>query len=305
MTQNLTIIMAQLNFLVGDIEGNSQKMINHLEKARDELGGDVIIFPELAITGYPPEDLLFRNGLYPRVTAALDRLKQATTGIEVIVGYPWLTPENQRFNSIAHIREHHIVAHAYKHALPNYGVFDEARYFTVGTQLGMTSIQNIPVALSICEDMWSEHVMAKAKTAGAQLMISINASPFDMNKPMIREDVMSERAQQGGMPLIYVNTVGGQDELVFDGGSMAISATGEVRQQAPFFVETLEAVILAEGQIISERHNPIMSAEARIYNALVLGVRDYIVKNGFKNAVIGVSGGIDSALTLAIAADAL
>lgn len=305
MTKPLKIVMAQLNFLVGDIEGNTQKIITKLQQARDELDADLVVFPELAITGYPPEDLLFRKGFYTRVNDAVANLKKAVTGIEVIVGYPWRDEEGQCYNSVAHLREHEIVTHVYKHYLPNYGVFDEMRYFKAGTEVGLSSIHGMPIALSVCEDMWYESVMAQAKAAGAKLMISINASPFDMNKPFIRQEIMSQRAIEGGMPLIYVNTVGGQDELVFDGGSMAISADGNVHHLAPLFVETLEPVLIADGKIISEQLSPPMSDEARIYEALVLGVRDYILKNGFKGAVIGLSGGIDSALTIAIAVDAI
>lgn len=308
MSNSLTIVMAQLNFLVGDIEGNTAKIIAHVQRARDELKGDVVVFPELAITGYPPEDLLLRPGLYSRVNEALQKLTDTVQGIDVIVGFPWRDENNNRYNALAHIQDKKIVTLYYKQTLPNYSVFDEQRYFTAGKKVGITIIKNIRVALSVCEDLWIPEVMAEAKSEKAQLMISINASPFDMHKREIREETMAKRAQEGNMPIIYVNTVGGQDELVFDGGSMAINPDGNVQHHTPFYEEILEVVQLSGEQtlkITSARLAPPMSLEARIYNALVLGVRDYITKNGFDSVVIGLSGGIDSALTLVLAVDAI
>ncbi len=300
--------MAQLNFLVGDIEGNAAKIIAHIQRARDDFKGDVVIFPELAITGYPPEDLLLRPGLYSRVRDALNKITLQATGIDVIVGFPWLDEDNSRYNALAHIQDQKIITFYYKQELPNYSVFDEERYFSAGNTVGITTIKNVRIALSICEDLWFPRVMEKAKSENAQLMISINASPFDMHKREIREEIMAKRAQEGNMPIVYVNTVGGQDELVFDGGSMALNPNGTVQHHAPFYEEILEVVQLSgEGSlsITSARQAPPMSVEARIYNALVLGTRDYIAKNGFNSVVIGLSGGIDSALTLVIAADAI
>lgn len=308
MSNSLTIVMAQLNFFVGDIEGNTSKIIAHVQRARDELKGDVVVFPELAITGYPPEDLLLRPGLYSRVNAALQKLTDTIKGIDVIVGFPWRDENNNRYNALAHIQNQKIITLYYKKALPNYSVFDEERYFTSGEKVGITTIKNIRVALSICEDLWVPEVMAAAKSEKAQLMISINASPFDMHKREIREETMAKRAQEGNMPIIYVNTVGGQDELVFDGGSMAINSDGNVEHHAPFYEELLEVVQISGEQtlkITSARLAPPMSLEARIYQALVLGLRDYIIKNGFDSVVIGLSGGIDSALTLVLAVDAI
>lgn len=308
MSQSLKIVMAQLNFLVGDIEGNTAKIIAQMQRARDELKGDVVVFPELAITGYPPEDLLLRPGLYPRVQQALDQLAATVHDIDVILGFPWLDDNKKRYNALAHISDHRIITRYYKQCLPNYSVFDEQRYFSAGNTPCITSIKNIPVALSICEDLWTPEVMAQAKAANAQLMISINASPFDLHKRELREEIMAKRAQEGNMPLIYVNTIGGQDELVFDGGSMAVNADGEVQHHAPFYEEILEVVQLSGEKnlkITSARLAPPMSLEARMYNALLLGLRDYIAKNGFNSAVIGLSGGIDSALTLALSVDAI
>lgn len=309
MLQSLKIVMAQLNFLVGDIEGNTAKIIAQMQRARDEFKGDIVVFPELAISGYPPEDLLLRPGLYTRVNKALDHLISEVQGIDVIVGFPWLD-NNHRYNALAHISERLIVARYYKQCLPNYSVFDEQRYFTAGNKPCITRIKNIPVALTICEDLWFPEVMAQAKVAKAQLMISINASPFDLHKPEAREEIIAKRAQEGQMPVIYVNTIGGQDELVFDGGSMAVNADGKIQHHAPFYEEMLEVIELEIQKndtlrIISTRLAPPMSLEARIYRALVLGLRDYISKNAFRSVVMGLSGGIDSALTLALAVDAI
>jgi NAD+ synthase (glutamine-hydrolysing) len=309
MSTSLKIVMAQLNFLVGDIEGNTDKIIAKMQEARDELKGDLVIFPELAITGYPPEDLLLRRGLYLRVKKSLDRLVSAVHGIDVIVGYPWSEDNIHRYNALAHISNQKIVTQYFKQCLPNYAVFDEERYFTPGDSLCVTSINNIPMALSICEDMWFPELMAEAKAAKAQLMISINASPFDLHKPETREKIMAHRAKEGQMPLIYVNTVGGQDELVFDGGSMALSAEGKILHHSPFYEEILDLIELRiqDNSVLIESKNiaePIC-LEGRIYHALVLGLRDYVSKNGFRSVVMGLSGGIDSALSLAIAVDAI
>jgi len=308
MSQTLRIVMAQLNFLVGDIEGNTDKIIAEMQRARDELQGDVVVFPELAITGYPPEDLLLRHELYNRVDDAVGKLVSTVTGIEVIVGFPWCPGSLYRYNTLAHIRERQVIKRYYKQRLPNYSVFDEERYFTAGKESCLTEIKNIPVALAICEDLWFPEVMQQAKADGARLMISINASPFDSHKHETRESIMAQRAQEGDMPLIYVNTVGGQDELVFDGGSMALNANGKIQHHAPFYEETLDVVELSLDETIkitSARIAPPMSPEARIYHALVLGLRDYITKNAFRSVVIGLSGGIDSALTLALSVDAI
>ncbi len=309
MSESIKIVMAQLNFLVGDIEANLKKIIHHLRQARDELKADLVVFPELALSGYPPEDLLLRPEMYSRVKAALETLCSEVQGIEVIVGYPWSDNNTQRYNALAHIRNQKIVLQYFKRHLPNYSVFDEERYFIPGKQSCLTQIKNFPIALSICEDLWFSDVMADAKKAQAKLMISINASPFDLHKPQVREKLMADRAREGQMPVIYVNTVGGQDELVFDGGSMALSAEGKIQHRAPFYDEKLALVEVKANnnalEICSAEISAPMSFEARIYNALVLGLRDYITKNGFKSVVIGLSGGIDSALTLALTVDAI
>ncbi len=306
MYTKLRLVMAQLNFLVGDIEGNVDKIIANAIKARDELKADLIIFPELTLTSYPPEDLLLRPRLYDRVSKALEKL-QLVKGIDIIVGYPEKTIDGV-YNKASLFRDGEIIASHYKEYLPNYSVFDEKRYFVPGNSPTITAIKGIPFAITICEDLWYPEPMLQAAKAGAKIMISINASPFEVNKPLIREEIMSKRAKEGKMPLIYVNLIGGQDELIFDGGSMVINTQGQVCQSAGFYNEILAPVDLEINDAIhikSAKVLPLPSVEERVYQALVLGVRDYIEKNGFKGAIIGLSGGIDSALTLAIAVDAI
>jgi len=304
--QNIIITIAQSNLLVGDIEGNVAKIISLCHKARDQHHADVIVFPELAITGYPPEDLLLRHDLYRRVEATLDQLAEVTLGIDVIVGYPCQEHHN-RYNSLGYFRDGKQIAHYHKQRLPNYSVFDEERYFTAGKKTCLVGIKGVPVSLTICEDLWFADAMMAAKTAGAKLMISINASPFDHHKPEAREKMLSSRANEGNMPIIYVNSIGGQDELVFDGGSMAVNANGDIQYHADFCKEELVPIEVKTEpvKIITTKKRVDFTHEHRTYDALVLGVRDYIHKNGFKSAVIGLSGGIDSALTLAIAVDAI
>jgi NAD+ synthase (glutamine-hydrolysing) len=310
MNSQLRFVMAQLNFLVGDIEGNAEKIIQNAMTAQSELCADLIIFPELALTGYPPEDLLLRADLYERTTAALEYIQHTIKGIDLLIGHPVKTAEGS-FNAASWIHNGEMIATHHKQCLPNYSVFDEVRYFKAGHTPTLLNFKNIPIAISICEDLWHPQPMQLAVKNGAKLMISINASPFDWRKHLTREKIIGQRAQEGNIPIIYVNCIGGQDELVFDGGSLVMEANGSICQHAPFYQGLLEPIDLqfneAEQKVILQKHPPIppLSIEARIYNALVLGVKDYIEKNHFPGAIIGLSGGIDSALTLAIAVDAI
>ena len=296
--------MAQLNLLVGDIAGNSKKVVDAAIYARDEQGAHAVAFPELTLTGYPPEDLLLRSELIERVELALDEICQEVTGIDIILGYP-RCQDGKLYNAAGVIRDGEIVAEYFKALLPNYSVFDEKRYFEAGDQPCVLDINGVPVGLTICEDIWYKEPAAKAAASGAKVLVNLNASPFHTGKAVEREDLVRKRCQESGLAVVYVNLVGGQDELVFDGGSFVMDASGELTQRAPFY---------AESQILAEFSNasPQKAEIARypdelegIYNTLVLGVKDYVAKNGFKGAVLGLSGGIDSALTLAIAADAL
>jgi NAD+ synthase (glutamine-hydrolysing) len=308
MSSTLRVVLAQIDLLVGDIEGNTDKIIAKSQHARDQFKADLVVFPELSLTSYPPEDLLLRPALYQRVNAALQKLQAYLKDIDIIIGYPAQAAEGFCYNKVSLIHEGAIVTSYAKQILPNYSVFDEKRYFTPGHGVCITSIKGIPTAITICEDMWHTRPMLEASQAGAKLMITINASPFDHGKPLAREQMMAQRAKEGNMPLIYVNQVGAQDELVFDGGSMVLNAQGEVCYSAGFFKEKLLPVdIVFDGvaQVASNKILPLPSEEERVYNALVLGVRDYIRKNNFPGALVGLSGGIDSALTLAIAVDAI
>jgi NAD+ synthase (glutamine-hydrolysing) len=310
MNKNFRLAMAQINSLLGDMNGNADKIIKYAILARDQLQADVVVFPELALTGYPPEDLLLRNDFYDCVNRILHKVQNTIEGIYVILGYPRQT-YGQRYNEAAVIYNKEIVATYQKQLLPNYGVFDEKRYFQPGTKSCVVDIKGIRVGIAICEDLWfREPIMLTAK-AGAQLIVSINASPFDRNKPLDRGQIISSRAKENNLPIIYVNCVGGQDELVFDGGSMVLNAKGEITQRVSFFQETLALVDL-NIQSVLDKAEPVVnnvlaipSQEELAYQALVLGVRDYIEKNHFKRAIVGSSGGVDSALTLAIAVDAI
>lgn len=306
MSDHLNIAIAQLNFKVGDVASNVSKVIVAAEQARDELQADLVLFPELTLTGYPPEDLLLRPGLQHRVLDGLDRLLDVA-GIAMLVGYPEVTDVGQ-FNSAGLIHEGEIKAVYRKQYLPNYSVFDEVRYFHEGTEATVFELKGVSCGISICEDMWHPGVMAQAAEAGAQLMLNLNASPFHIERWQEREAAMRERLEEAAMPIVYCNLVGGQDELVFDGQSFVMAADGSVTQRAESCVEGL---YLAEFEI-SGQIKPVpativepLSLEASVYQVLVEGTRDYIEKNGFKGVVIGLSGGIDSALTLAIAVDAI
>lgn len=303
----LVTALAQINPLVGDIPGNTRLILQVAERARIDLSANIIVFPELSLTGYPPEDLLMRPSLTLRIERALEVLCENSHEIALIVGYPKHTAQGL-VNMAGVIFQGEIIAEYAKQHLPNYQVFDEKRYFVEGDKMVCADINGVRVALSICEDVWHAEPAAQAKAAGADLLISLNASPFHTNKQSEREAVLKLRAQEAGMPIVYVNQVGGQDELVFDGGSMVVNADGELVLRAPLFKESLTAVVTEAGRpLIFEKaelaDNP--SHLPSVYQALVTGVRDYVNKNGFKGVVLGLSGGIDSALTLAIAVDAL
>ena len=308
MAQQLRVALAQLDLLVGDVAGNVAKMAAALARARDELKADVIVFPELALTGYPPEDLLLRPGLHRQVLRGLEEHTRQVTGIDVVLGYPCPDAAGLH-NSASLLREGQVIATYHKQHLPNYSVFDEKRYFVPGAAAVVAEIRGVPVAFTVCEDLWHPGPTVQAKAAGAALMFNLNASPFHARKGGEREAVLRQRLAEAAMPIVYVNQVGGQDELVFDGESMVMNAEGQVVLRGQPFVED---IYLVEFDIIDGLpvprlgvlHPPLPEPES-IYRALVLGVRDYIEKNGFEGVVIGLSGGIDSALTLAIAVDAI
>lgn len=304
----LSLVLAQINPVVGDIPGNTQRVISALAEARDRFSPQVVVFPELVLCGYPPEDLLLRPSIQTRIERALGELEKACDDIVVILGYPW-RQNGLLFNMAGVFDNGKLVAQYAKNCLPNYQVFDEKRYFTAGNQHCVVDIFGIKTAVTVCEDIWDSEPMSQAKAAGASLMININASPFHKNKQQLRQETVVRRAQEGGIPVVYVNQVGGQDELVFDGGSMIIDSLGEVCFQAPLFDEGLYCVDMTfDGnsvQVMKQQPSVLPAELATVYQALVTGVRDYVNKNGFNGVVLGLSGGIDSALTLAIAVDAL
>jgi NAD+ synthase (glutamine-hydrolysing) len=308
MDQHLRIAMGQLNMLVGDVVGNTEKLINAARKAHRNLNADLIAFPELALTGYPPEDLLFRNDLLSQVEAQLAVLAKQTREIDVIVGHPQRR-SGKLYNAASLLRGGRVHATYFKQHLPNYGVFDEKRYFVAGVESCIVDVRGAPVGITICEDVWEPGPVEKTAQAGAKVVININSSPFHLNKGNERVEIVAKRARPAKVPIIYINLVGGQDELVFDGESFVMDAAGAVTQRAPAFEEGLFAVDIDTSATpmvpVPETLAPPLNEVESAYRAIVLGVRDYINKNGFNGAVLGLSGGIDSGLTLAIAVDAI
>ena len=300
----LRIALAQDNFLVGSIPENAQKVRLLAQQAKAQRS-DIIVFPELCLTGYPPEDLLFRPSLTPRINDALASLADIRD-IVLVLGYPKIV-QGQLYNMAgAWLNGQCLVEYA-KQKLPNYQVFDEKRYFVEGQSASAFSYKNTCIALTVCEDIWHDEPVANAKALGAELILNLNASPFHINKQAERLSAVQQRARENQVAIAYVNLVGGQDELVFDGGSFVVNPSGEVVKEGLLFKEEL-TVIDFDGktkQFIRQDRAPALSVEASVYQALVLGVRDYVQKSGFKGVVLGLSGGIDSGLVLAIAVDAL
>ena len=306
----MNILMAQINPIVGDIEGNTQMVIDWVRRAEVEHNADVVVFTELTLCGYPPEDLLLRESMVWRIESACERLAQQRFGATLILGYPQKVGQHL-LNVAGVLQDGEWIASYAKQELPNYQVFDEKRYFKAGTKACVFDLKGIPTAITVCEDIWHDGPILQAKAAGARLMINLNASPYHQQKQYQRLDLVKSKAKLGDMPIIYVNQVGGQDELVFDGASFAVTAAGECCVQAPQFIEGLYPVSVrydtadARATIAAGEVAVLPQRLASVYQALVLGVHDYVNKNGFKHVVLGLSGGIDSALTLAIAVDAL
>lgn len=307
MSGTLRIALAQIDTLVGDIPGNAARIIDRIAVARDELHADLILFPELCLTGYPPEDLLLHNGFRARIDDCLQLICAASDNIGVVVGYPHYTPANTIYNAVSLFYNGGTLTTYFKRRLPNYGVFDEKRYFKPGKEAAVVNFKGLPLALTVCEDVWFPGPALDAVERGAKLILNANASPFKVDKQPERERVVQERARECQVPIIYVNSVGGQDELVFDGGSMVVNADAQIVYRAPAFREVLDVVEvdIASGDVRPAGVSAYLERTESVYNAIVLGVRDYVRKNGFTNIVLGLSGGIDSALTLAIAVDAL
>ncbi len=309
MSESLRIALAQRNFLVGDVQGNAARVIEVARQARDELGAQLVLFPELTLSGYPPEDLLFHRGFRRQVEAGLARVCAQVPDIDLLFGFPEYTQAGI-YNSAAYVSGGQVAAIHRKAELPNYKVFDEKRYFQPGSQPSITDCRGTRAGLLVCEDIWAPQAVQLSGAGGAQLLLVINASPYEIHKQREREQVARARARDVALPLVYVNLVGGQDELVFDGNSFVMDARGEVVMRAPAFAEDTYVVEFAralDGALVPRAGTvaPELSDEASVYGALVLGVRDYVRKHGFPGVVLGLSGGVDSALTLAIAVDAL
>jgi NAD+ synthase (glutamine-hydrolysing) len=305
--RKLRVVMAQLDFLVGDIPGNTDLIIQATREAEERHQADIVLFPELCLTGYPPEDLLLRPSLDLRVQEALERLQQANLAPAMIIGTP-LRAAGLLYNAAVIIEAGEIRGRYFKRCPPNYQVFDEKRYFAEGSQTLVVDIKGVPVGITVCEDLWKDGPLEDAAAAGAQLVLNLNASPYDIDKQARRKALLERKATENRVSIVYVNLVGGQDELVFDGGSMVYDHSGTLKVEIPQFSSGLFPVdFLCEHhcQPVSQPLPPEPSLEANVYNALVTGVRDYVNKNGFKSVVLGLSGGIDSAVTLAVAADAL
>lgn len=305
----LRIVMAQINPLVGDIDGNTDRVVEVIAEAVARHDASLVVFPELVLTGYPPEDLLLRPSLAARVERALQRILPVTMGLTVVLGAPRYRGGRLR-NSALVLRDGGVVVEYDKQILPNYQVFDEKRYFTPGIETCVVEIAGVRAAITLCEDIWESAPVAAAAHHGAQLIINLSASPFHGGKQGERQQMLASRARQSGLPILYVNQVGGQDELVFDGGSAVVDGSGELCYQAPQFEEGLycvEVMPAATGVVLVPAQKVVaeLALVPSLYQALVVGVRDYIDKNRFPGAMLGLSGGIDSALTLAVAADAL
>lgn len=302
----IRIALAQHDFLVGDIKGNLGKAIERVEAAKAE-GADLLLFPELALTGYPPEDLLLRPGFLESCHVAVEQFCPHIHGIDVVFGHPRAEGE-LRYNSVSWIRDGQIIGRYDKQCLPNYAVFDEQRYFTPGNRPLVVEIKGVRVAVLICEDSWEDGPSLQARDEGAQLLLVPNASPYRDDKLSDRVSMFSRRFADTQTAMVYCNLVGGQDELVFDGRSMLMSADGVLSQPGPLCDE---ALLLAEFDESGGELRAIDWPEApgpqieEIYKVLVTGLRDYVRKNGFSDVIFGLSGGIDSSLTLALAADAL
>jgi NAD+ synthase (glutamine-hydrolysing) len=324
----MKIAIAQINATVGDLAGNVARIAEYAARAKQQ-GADLVVTPELALCGYPPEDLLLREDFIEACDKALADLAARTRDVTVVAGHP-RAAEGKRYNSASVLQKGKVVSVYDKHRLPNYTVFDEERYFEPGGAACVFGMDGVSFGVNICEDTWGAQGPATARSrgderlginicadswnatapraareAGANVLLVLNASPYHMDKQRVRYDVMRERVAENGMALVYANLVGGQDELVFDGGSFVLDRQGAVTHQLPLFEEALGLVTLTDSDPQPGVVTAPLTQDAEVYSALVTGVRDYIGKNGFPGAIIGLSGGIDSALTLAVAVDAL
>jgi NAD+ synthase (glutamine-hydrolysing) len=299
------VALAQINPTVGDIDGNTLKIIDYIKKAKKQNAG-IVLFPELAVTGYPPEDLLLKPDFIERNLIAIKKIEKETSGLTVIAGF--VDKKESLYNSAAIFNNGRLLDVYHKMHLPNYGVFDEYRYFRAGTKPSVYKINGMVVGIEICEDTWEPGTIKSQSESGAEIIFSINASPYHMGKLCLRKEMLSKKASDNKIPIVYVNMVGGQDELVFDGGSMIIDKNGQPVLIGKQFEETMiVSDINLESNLSSNTSCALTTypIEEEVYRALSLGTKDYVHKNGFKKVVIGLSGGIDSSLVAAIAVDAI
>jgi NAD+ synthetase len=300
----MKLALAQINCTVGDLAGNAARILDYCRQAR-VAGASLVVTPELALSGYPPEDLLLRDDFYAACDQALQQLAhEIPADITLVVGHP-AQADGGRYNAASLLRGNTVVATYHKQKLPNYSVFDEVRYFDIGAEPLVFEHEGIRFGVVVCADVWEPEPARLACKAGAQVLLALNASPYHIEKQLTRYQVLRDRIRETGMAVVYVNLVGGQDELVFDGASCVLDAAGLLQVQLPAFEEKLGLVEFSQGQPDTGQIAPELSIEAAVYKALCLGVRDYIEKNRFPGVVLGLSGGIDSALTLAVAVDAL
>ena len=299
----MKLAVAQINCTVGDLAGNASRILDFAERAKQQ-GVSLLLTPELGLSGYSPEDLLLREGFYQACATALHELAHQVRGITVVVGHPHEV-NGRRYNAASVLCDGQIIATYHKHELPNHSVFDERRYFDSGDSPCVFEVGGIKFGLNICGDIWEPLAAKRACEAGAAVLLVPNASPYHIDKHFTRYDVVRERISETGMSVVYANLVGGQDELVFDGASFAMNEHGELTHSFAAFEELLGVVELSDGKIMPGEKVGLPGREESIYRALCLGVQDYIGKNRFSGILLGLSGGIDSALTLAVAVDAL
>src|SRR5436190_6400653 len=296
----MRLALAQIDPTVGDLDGNRELILARVEEAQ-AAGADLVVLPELAVTGYPPEDLLLRPGFVRAARASLERIAAETREIVALVGVPFL--DGALYNACAICADGAVTGWARKWHLPNYGVFDEKRYFASGSELALVEVAGTKVGITICEDMWVPGPpTTELAAAGAELIVNLSASPFHVGRAQEREAIFTSRARESGIPVALCNTVGGQDELIFDGHSLFIGSDGTVLARAPGFEEAL--LVLDLERLEEATLAPLDDDLEQMRCALLLGLRDYVRKNGFEAVVVGVSGGIDSAVTAALAVEA-
>ncbi len=299
----MQIAVAQLDQVIGDLAGNGAAILGAVAEA-ERAGARLVITPELSLPGYPPEDLLLRPAFLDACARELTALAERVTGTTVVVGFPE-RDGGRCYNALAVLRDGRVAQIYRKQCLPNYTVFDEERYFVKGDAPCVIDVDGVACGLLVCEDVWFPEPARQAKAAGAKLIVVANGSPYHTHQQALRREQVGARARDTGLPILYVNRVGGQDELVFDGASFVMDGSGEVIQQLPAWHETLALVALENGAPKPVRGSLDARLEPHVYEALVMGVRDYVGKNDFPGVLLGLSGGVDSALVLAVAVDAL